>query len=587
MPAEASLRIGSGLSLPIEAVTEALAVLGRRGSGKTSTAVVLAEEMLAAGQQVVVVDPTGAWWGLRANADGSPNDLPVVIVGGEHADLTLEEGAGRALAKLLVQTRQSAVLDLSGLSKAGARRLMADFLEDLYRFCRDPLHLVVDEADLFAPQRMSPDVARLLGAMEDVVRRGRQHGLGVTLITQRPAVLNKNVLAQAEVLVALRLTSPRDVAAIDEWVRLHAEDDQAREVKKTLAGLPVGTAWVWSPGWLEILQQVQVRPRRTFDSSATPKPGVVRPSARLGANLEVAALRERLAELVAAGKPAPKQPKRAGQVGPAIEVRPDAQVATLQQEVRRLSGELERARAAATIPAPTLSKKTASMLRSLAGTLARAAEDLNALLAEEPPSGPLAPKAAGARAQAASPEGRTATADSRRVVAVPPAVAAPGAVTIKAGARRMLAAMASYYPLTLTRAQLASFAQVKRTGGTYGSYLSMLKANDLISETDGRLSLTAGGLAAVGGVPSTPITAAELRDQLRSAVKAGARRMFDVLAEAYPDTVSRSDLAAAAEIEMSGGTFGSYLSTLRTNEIVDVVGQEVRMQDWLFTEPDR
>ena len=32
-------------------------------------------------------------------------------------------------------------------------------------------------------------------------------------------------------------------------------------------------AWVWSPGWLEMMRRVHVRPRRTFDSSATPKAG--------------------------------------------------------------------------------------------------------------------------------------------------------------------------------------------------------------------------------------------------------------------------------------------------------------------------
>ena len=54
------LHISPDLRLPLQAVTEAFAILGRRGAGKTSTACVLAEEMIAAGQQVLVVDPTGA-----------------------------------------------------------------------------------------------------------------------------------------------------------------------------------------------------------------------------------------------------------------------------------------------------------------------------------------------------------------------------------------------------------------------------------------------------------------------------------------------------------------------------------------------
>lgn len=49
--------IGPGLRLPVDAVTETFAILGRRGSGKTHTAVVMAEDMLQAGLPIVVIDP--------------------------------------------------------------------------------------------------------------------------------------------------------------------------------------------------------------------------------------------------------------------------------------------------------------------------------------------------------------------------------------------------------------------------------------------------------------------------------------------------------------------------------------------------
>ena len=180
------LHLADGFDLPLEAVTETFAILAKRGSGKTSTAVVLAEEMIGTGQQVLTVDPTGVWWGLRAGRSGGQDGgLPVVIVGGDHADLSLVETEGAALAKMLVAEGVSAVLDLSQLSKSATRRVMTDFLETLYRVNRDPLHLIVDEADLLAPQRLPKDMLRLLGAMDDVVRRGRAHGLGVTLISQR------------------------------------------------------------------------------------------------------------------------------------------------------------------------------------------------------------------------------------------------------------------------------------------------------------------------------------------------------------------------------------------------------------------
>jgi len=123
--------------------------------------------------------------GLRSSADGTAEGLPVVIFGGDHADLPLAETAGVLLADLVVDERVPAVLDLSTLSKSAARRFMTDFAERTVNRNRDPLHLVLDEADAFAPQRTDPGGQRLLGAIEDLVRRGRARGIGLTMISQR------------------------------------------------------------------------------------------------------------------------------------------------------------------------------------------------------------------------------------------------------------------------------------------------------------------------------------------------------------------------------------------------------------------
>src|SRR5437588_3369168 len=104
------------------------------------------------------------------------------------------------------------------MRKGAQVRLMTAFAESLYRLNRRPLHLMVDEADAFAPQRPMKGEERLLGSFEDIVRRGRARGLGVTLITQRAAIINKNVLTQTEVLVCLRVMAPQDREAVEAWI---------------------------------------------------------------------------------------------------------------------------------------------------------------------------------------------------------------------------------------------------------------------------------------------------------------------------------------------------------------------------------
>jgi hypothetical protein len=300
------LRISDDLALPREAVTQTFAILAKRGVGKTYTALVMVEEMLKASLPVVVADPIGVCWGLRASADGRSEGLPIVVLGGEHGDVPLEASAGATIADFIIETGQSAVLDLSLFRKGEQTHFMADFAERLYHKNRDPLHLLLDEADAFAPQKPQGERGgyhyRLLGAIEDLVRRGRARGIGVTLVTQRAAVLNKDVLTQVEVMVALRTISPQDRAAMEAWINVHGTPEQQKEMMQSLPSLPIGEAWFWSPGWLDIFQRVKVRKRETFDSSATPKVGQKAEAPKRLAEVNLDELRERIAATIEKAK---------------------------------------------------------------------------------------------------------------------------------------------------------------------------------------------------------------------------------------------------------------------------------------------
>jgi hypothetical protein len=90
----------------------------------------------------------------------------------------------------------------------------------------------------------------------------------------------------------------------------------------SVPSLPVGAAWFWSPGWLDVFKGVRIRRRETFASSATPRVVVSRQEPKmlaavnlgrlrgcLSATIEQArtedprALRRRIAELDQARRP--------------------------------------------------------------------------------------------------------------------------------------------------------------------------------------------------------------------------------------------------------------------------------------------
>jgi hypothetical protein len=299
------LKLSDNLSLPLDAVTQTFAILAKRGVGKTHTATIMAEGMLNAGQPIVVYDPTSAWWGLKSSKDGKRPGFPVVIFGGEHADVPLEESAGSTIAMVIVEKRIPAILDV-GLLRKGARvRFMTEFCETLYHKNREALHFFADEAHTIAPQniRAMPEAARLLGAMEDIVLQGRRRGLGVTVISQRPALVNKNVTTQCEVLIAMQLTGAHDRKAIEEWVDAHGDDaSKGREMLSSLSSLQRGEAWIWSPGWLRKLVRTTFRDRETFDSSATPKVGGRLVSPKTVAAVDLNALGEQIKATVEKAK---------------------------------------------------------------------------------------------------------------------------------------------------------------------------------------------------------------------------------------------------------------------------------------------
>jgi len=571
------LRIADDFTLPLDAITETFAFLAARGAGKTYSAAVVVEEVIGAGHPAVIIDPLGVWWGLRSSADGSEAGLPVVIFGGEHADLPLEEGSGALIAEAIVKGRFPAILDLSLMSKSAARRFNADFLETLYQLNRDPLLLVVDEADLLAPQRTTLDTARVLGAMEDVVRRGRVRGLGCVLITQRPAVLNKDVLSQASVLVALRMAGKNDVAAIDEWVRLHANEDEAKELKASLPSLPVGTAWLWSPGWLSVIRKIHVRKRLTFDSSATPKVGERRVTPSRLADIDLSALSKELEATRGEGVPAnPRELRR--------------RITDQSATITRLRQELSDARAQpARVEVPVfdeISRKNVADLQTqidvLEGLLRAVQQSLDDLVQRVSTAAPPARK----------PSGLHAVPPSADSDALPPAAQTSpppdGGTAIKAGERRILETLARQHPQRLTLTQLGSLSKFKVTGGTFTSYWGHLRRLGFVDTRDAGnvkdYALTEAGFAFLGHpIGLTPLTTDEVLEQWSRSLKRGARRMLGLLVDAYPDALSKPDLAAALDMAASGGTFGAYLGTLRRNGLVEQASDGgVRASETLF-----
>lgn len=254
--------------------TQVYAFLGRRGTGKSYGSGVLAESMLDDKIQIIVLDPVGTWWGLRLLADGASPGYSIPVIGGAHGDLPLTPTAGEVVANMVVDTGSSVILDISEMRKGERKRFATLFAEQFFyrkKRQRGVCHVFVEEAHLLLPQKaLGPEDARMLGAMEDLFRLGRNYGIGGTMIDQRPQSVNKDALNQAECLAVFQLVGPQERDAIKKWTE--SKEAVMGEVG-ALSQLQPGFCYLWSPQWLSITHKVRFRPKKTYDASATPKAG--------------------------------------------------------------------------------------------------------------------------------------------------------------------------------------------------------------------------------------------------------------------------------------------------------------------------
>jgi hypothetical protein len=258
------LNLGT-LELPVSAVTRTFAILAKRGAGKSYTAAVMAEEFDKNSLPFVVFDPIDIWWGLRFNKDGRSKGLPVVVFGVlDNADILLTADMGAQIAQAIVKNNISCVLSTFGMPKNGQRKLIADFSEELLRINTSPRHVFIEEAHEYVPQRVQGDMGRTFNNVSNLVVMGRNRGIGVTLINQRAATINKDVLTQIDTLLAFRNIGPQDRQALREWVESHAAEGDFTEFMDSLPSLPTGEGWVWSPEFLEKFEKIKIRERETF-----------------------------------------------------------------------------------------------------------------------------------------------------------------------------------------------------------------------------------------------------------------------------------------------------------------------------------
>ena len=589
------LKLAANLELPTSTITSRICPLGMTGSGKTYTARRLLEEMLAANGFCIVIDPKGDWYGVRAGRGGDPRQgHSVLIMGGDHGDVPLEPHSGKAVAEFLAAERVSTILDTSEWSEADMVRFVGDFGARFYTLNRGSVHLVIDEADEFAPQsgqgmQVKGPVAAALGACQRIQRRGRGRGIGTTFISQRSAVLSKSIISQAGILIAHRTKHPRDIAPIEDWLMAAYGREIARTAVEQLPHLADGEAIVCGAPGTQGPTRVKILPIRTFDSMRTPEPGEDRREPKGLADVDVKSVTARIAasiEQAKANDPAELR-KRIAELERQLNAKGAAAPSTADIELAR--------REAASTRDREWNERFSAIETQLSERDQRIAEAARLLEQSAHPfdsaceilrNGSAAKVERPADVPVKVPPVRSAARRSDRLPAI--VNVEYGDKSLSRPQQRILDSLAWWRSVGVTTpsaSQVGFVAGIKPTGGHFSNTVGPLSTRGLIERNgNGDMSLTTAG-AAIARTPDVAVTRAVYHDNIRRLLKKGPMvKILDAIIAFRGKPISVDEIGVATGINPGGGHFSNSIGPLSTLGLIERSGGIVHPTRLLFPE---
>jgi DNA helicase HerA-like ATPase len=135
-------------------------------------------------------------------------------------------------------------------------RLTKELFDDRKAGKIPPFLMVVEEAHNYCPER-GFGTAVSSNILRTVASEGRKFGMGLCIVSQRPAKVDKNIISQCNTNIILKVTNPNDLKAIVQSVE-GLTSSTCDEIQR----LPIGVSLVSGAG-LQLPIMTEIRTRET------------------------------------------------------------------------------------------------------------------------------------------------------------------------------------------------------------------------------------------------------------------------------------------------------------------------------------
>ena len=135
-------------------------------------------------------------------------------------------------------------------------RLTKELFDDRKAGKIQPFLLVVEEAHNYCPER-GFGTAVSSNILRTVASEGRKFGMGICIVSQRPAKVDKNIISQCNTNIILKVTNPNDLKAIIQSV-----EGLTSQTCDEIQRLPIGVALISGAG-LQMPVMAEIRTRET------------------------------------------------------------------------------------------------------------------------------------------------------------------------------------------------------------------------------------------------------------------------------------------------------------------------------------